>query len=590
MKKIIGLDFDGVICDSTAECLITGYNAWLDWQNIKHFITQTAEVPNELADYFRLWRGCVRTADQYLTIFKSYAERKLLLDEADFESLIQQNEPDRSLYGQRFFEARERLRNQNLDYWLRLNYSYPCLAGDLKKVMESADVYIVSSGKDAKSVLVFLEHLGIDFPESKVYDKSIANDKLTALNKIAELNNERLENIVFLDDNISHIMNIKLAGVKVFMAGWGYHTDEHIQKAIINNIDVLNLENWLERVLSELNDSTVTKKTETDGFTMARRESDIDYCVNCHSSEYQSVTNKLRYNKTGTVVKCQQCGLVRMAGALTFENKSPKFYQKQYAIEYHQGAKAELDSLFDSFLPVQQERIGKMRKYLKSSDSVLEIGSSTGYFLQAVKKHVRDVCGIEYNLREAEYATRVKGIRTSSQPLNRSEFADKKFDHICLFQLLEHVADPVEFLRDLKQYLTPTGLIHVEIPNVLDPLVSLFDNVEFRDFFYQEPHLYYFDPQTLAAVAAKTGLVIESMESFQQTSLTNTLNWIYRRAPQACRWDCMQAVLPTNYLTNSTNVKIKGKIARLIQKADLEYKNILEESGLTDNIFCILKK
>ena len=585
MKKIIGFDFDGVICDSTNECLITGYNAWLDYQNINKFIAADTEVPAGLADYFRSWRGFVRTADQYFAIFKSYAEQSPLRGEADFERRVLLDEPERSLYAKKFFAAREKLRNQNLEYWIGLNCSYDGFPDDFKKIIAETDVYIVSSGKDKASVLTFLSSLGIDFPAEKIYDNTVARDKLVALKTIAEINNEKLENIIFIDDNINHVMNVKQGGCKIFMAGWGYHSEGHICQAIINNVDVVSLVNWREQVLSALDLESHLEQSVNQKIMELKKE--IDRCVNCQSDEFQFITNKLRHNKIGTVVKCKACGLVRLAGALAFENKSQAFYQQQYAAEYHQGVKAELDSLFDSFLPVQQERIKKMKKYLKSSDSVLEIGSSTGYFLHAAKPLVRDVCGIEYNRREAEYATTVKGIKTDNQPLGESVFANQRFDHICLFQLLEHVANPVHFLQEIKEYLTPTGLIHIEIPNIQDPLVALFDNVPFRDFFYQEPHLYYYDPQTLVAVVSRAGMTIESLEPFQQTSITNTLNWIYRAAPQPCRWDCIQAVLPTNCLAAP---KIKNQVDRLVAKMDLEYKNILEEAGLTDNIFCILKK
>lgn len=315
-----------------------------------------------------------------------------------------------------------------------------------------------------------------------------------------------------------------------------------------------------------------------------------DNCVNCGSTGYKFITDKLRHNEPGTVVKCTKCGLVRLLGAKNFEGKAKEFYKEQYAKKYHHGVKANLDSLFNSFYPVQQERIDKMKKYLNKSDNLLEIGSSVGYFPRAVKKYVKDVCGIEYNTQEAEYAAKVKRIKTSNKALKDSEFNDVKFNHICLFQLLEHIPNPIAFLQELKEYLTPGGYIHIEIPNIMDPLVNLFDNKEFRDFFYQSPHLYYFDPQTLESIINKTGLKIVFLQAFQQTSITNTLNWIYCKKPQASRWDCIQAVLPTKYVNDPGVEKIKNKINELFQKLNLEYKKILERAKFTDNIFCILRK
>ena len=32
-KKIVVFDFDGVVCDSTDECMVTSWNAWEKWES-----------------------------------------------------------------------------------------------------------------------------------------------------------------------------------------------------------------------------------------------------------------------------------------------------------------------------------------------------------------------------------------------------------------------------------------------------------------------------------------------------------------------------------------------------------------------------
>src|SRR3989338_7578367 len=76
-RMIVVFDFDGVICDSTEECLITGYNAWLEYQKKDGFVTKAAQIPPGLVKYFRRLRGMVRTAGQYFAIFKSYGSANM---------------------------------------------------------------------------------------------------------------------------------------------------------------------------------------------------------------------------------------------------------------------------------------------------------------------------------------------------------------------------------------------------------------------------------------------------------------------------------------------------------------------------------
>lgn len=248
MNKVVCFDFDGVICNSTEECLITGYNAWLKYQGQEGFITKPEEVSSDLANYFRKWRGLVRTGDQYFLLFNSFTDSKLLKDEADFEKRNEIKKPEKKKYKELFFEARVKLREQDFDYWVSLHEIFDGISEGFKEMMNMADVYIVT-GKDRDSAKAFLKSMEIDFPKKKIYDKSVADNKLLAVEKISRLTGQKQEDIIFLDDNINHLLNLKQGGCQVLMAGWGYHLDEHLEKAQSSHIEILSLENWFEHIV-----------------------------------------------------------------------------------------------------------------------------------------------------------------------------------------------------------------------------------------------------------------------------------------------------------------------------------------------------
>src|SRR5258705_5452467 len=141
-----------------------------------------------------------------------------------------------------------------------------------------------------------------------------------------------------------------------------------------------------------------------------------DRCVLCGSQDHEVISTRLRHGKTGTVVQCTQCGLSRILGAQDYADKLDNYYAQQYADEYHQGVKKELDSLFESFMPVQAHRGEKIAPYLKSTDRILEIGSSTGSFLHSVQPLVAVIQGLELNKNAAHYATTVRDAATFDQP------------------------------------------------------------------------------------------------------------------------------------------------------------------------------
>lgn len=250
MKKIVVFDFDGVICNSTEECMITGYNAWLKYNKKNNFIRSSEEVPSDLAQYFRPLRSLVRTAGQYFLIFNSYKNGQINT-EADFNDYCRKCEDEISEYEKLFFQSRDILRDQDVTYWLNLLYSYEDFSENMKKVIIKTDVYIVT-GKDKDSVRTFLLHAGIDFQASRIYDKDAAHNKVGALKEIAQRENRALAEIVFLDDNINHLLEPKEAGCLVYLAGWGYHLQEHLQKAVYNKIEILNLKDWCDIIMNEV--------------------------------------------------------------------------------------------------------------------------------------------------------------------------------------------------------------------------------------------------------------------------------------------------------------------------------------------------
>ena len=48
-----------------------------------------------------------------------------------------------------------------------------------------------------------------------------------------------------------------------------------------------------------------------------------------------------------------------------------------------------------------------------------------------------------------------------------AEFEKESFDLVTLFQVLEHLADPVEDIRSMSEFLKPDGLFVIEVPDIL---------------------------------------------------------------------------------------------------------------------------
>lgn len=99
---------------------------------------------------------------------------------------------------------------------------------------------------------------------------------------------------------------------------------------------------------------------------------------------------------------------------------------------------------------------------------LLDIGCGTGNFLSAARAAGYQVTGIELDGNAAAFAKEKIGL-SGVFPLSVSEFArqysGKKFDVISFFEVLEHQAEPGEFVENVSSCLRPRGYIALSVPN-----------------------------------------------------------------------------------------------------------------------------
>ena len=97
--------------------------------------------------------------------------------------------------------------------------------------------------------------------------------------------------------------------------------------------------------------------------------------------------------------------------------------------------------------------------------------------------------------------------------------------------MLEHLLDPVSFLKDLKKLLNKHGKIIIEVPNIDDALISFYNIDEFKNFYFCSAHVSYFSEKTLMNCIKQAGL-IGKISQVQRYDLYNHLHWLKYRIPQ----------------------------------------------------------
>lgn len=139
------------------------------------------------------------------------------------------------------------------------------------------------------------------------------------------------------------------------------------------------------------------------------------------------------------------------------------------------------------------------------SGRVLDVGCASGYFLEEAREQGWDGWGVEYSPFAAGIAREKFGTRIFEGTLEQAEFPDKSFELITMFDLLEHVTDPVIVLEEAGRILVNGGKILIVTPNVGSISARLMGH---RWSHISREHLWYFDGKRLEQLLAETGFSV----------------------------------------------------------------------------------
>lgn len=145
---------------------------------------------------------------------------------------------------------------------------------------------------------------------------------------------------------------------------------------------------------------------------------------------------------------------------------------------------------------------------------LLDIGCATGVFLDIAKKRGWDVRGVELSAWAGGYAREKFGLNVFTGDLADAAFPDASFDVVTAWDVFEHLADPVAFLKEVRRVLKPGGTLFIEtihyasLTNLAGHLVYLlsFGKVDWPLYrLYGIHHIYYFSGRSMRRVLEKCG-------------------------------------------------------------------------------------
>jgi 2-polyprenyl-3-methyl-5-hydroxy-6-metoxy-1,4-benzoquinol methylase len=223
-------------------------------------------------------------------------------------------------------------------------------------------------------------------------------------------------------------------------------------------------------------------------------------CNLCGSDSIEPVWHKNGYE----LVRCTGCNLLFVANP-----PDADALKKLYSFEA--GYHSELGSsswAVEHHATEARRNLAVLMRHARQG-KLLDIGCSTGLFLELAKGAGFDARGLEYSPDSASVAQR-KGLDVEVGALTAERFKEHSFDVVTMWDVIEHLPDPQGTLALAARLLKPGGLFLAKTPNCDGwyPRLSLAVAQKVGFWGHPDPpgHLFQFSSHTLTRLFEQNGL------------------------------------------------------------------------------------
>jgi 2-polyprenyl-3-methyl-5-hydroxy-6-metoxy-1,4-benzoquinol methylase len=173
----------------------------------------------------------------------------------------------------------------------------------------------------------------------------------------------------------------------------------------------------------------------------------------CGSRSYVFFLQKDGFN----LERCKQCGLVQVTDDLTGVNLED-YYGKEFFDE--------------AYMWLQNEGKGRKREYEKfhhrlqiieslkpERGAILDIGCSFGFFLDVARSRGWEPTGVEIGEYAASFARERLNLKVHISELSEAVLPRAHFDAVTLWNVIEHLDNPIDELSRINAALKEGGLL-----------------------------------------------------------------------------------------------------------------------------------
>jgi SAM-dependent methyltransferase len=205
------------------------------------------------------------------------------------------------------------------------------------------------------------------------------------------------------------------------------------------------------------------------------------------------------------MVRCRRCGLVRSDPAL----------QQESMVALYRASTFDYTNELEGLKTTYAKALRRISELMPSRDALLDIGCGNGFVLElALDQGWREVRGVEPSEDATAHAPARVAHVIERGFMRPGMFAPESFDAVTLFQVLDHLPDPVEVLGEIRRILRPGGVVLALNHNVSAVSARVLRE---RSPIVDIEHMYLYSPETMRRLFDRAGFDVISVDAVRNT-------------------------------------------------------------------------
>lgn len=256
-------------------------------------------------------------------------------------------------------------------------------------------------------------------------------------------------------------------------------------------------------------------------------------CMLCGTTAKFGFVHKLRDDETRNVYQCDTCGHIQILPLPLREDDELRYQRNEQYKQIHSLVSEfqNEEKLMSKYCAFVKNSLKYFINYVNKNQKILDIGTGYGWAVELLREDGYEIDGAEISDLKRQMLKQRSGIELFDWNLldGVPNVIKACYDVISMFHVLEHISEPIIFLKRAAALLKTTGAIYIEVPNHDDYMKTALP--EYNAFSYTRQHLSYFTHKTLFSLLVSAGFKEIKFFGLQNYSFENSLWWMREKRP-----------------------------------------------------------